>query len=281
MADLIPEGCIALVDAYDYYHAKIWNGHDVFATLYNINFYVEGFPHSGKKNRERHEKVNAIEGTYFSDLLQPFSDGTLELLVRPEGSSENFIIPISVWDQVFYPERFLLVREIGPGHGGYWEDLAGRIPFIRKQPFLEWLDAQGETSAQAMLREYLIAAEAEGIIPSSRIKPVMRDWGGSDSSILVQTPDTETALFQKGTTGRKEADYWKPARAALIAEILLRGPISPNQPDWNAKARYEDFMRSYIKTKYDDEDEPTSSTIKRHVKKALRLLAEQQENSSA
>ena len=112
MDNLVPEGSIPLFDAWEQFHDYLWNGHDPIATLSNINFYVEEFPHSGKKNRMRHQNISEIDGLQHIEFLNPFEHGVLEALVRPQGSLENFIIPKSAWDQTFYLERMFLAREI-------------------------------------------------------------------------------------------------------------------------------------------------------------------------
>jgi hypothetical protein len=121
-----------------------------------------------------------------AEFRNAFATGSLSALVRVAGASENSAIPQDTWVSVFFPDRAFLEDQIVYRHGGYWDDLVGRTPFVRRSEFDPWLaskierrnstEAVSSPSIQA-LRTHLIGLAQDGFLSSGEIEQLASKWG--------------------------------------------------------------------------------------------------------
>jgi hypothetical protein len=183
MPDLIPEGCISLCAAYDSFASGLWSGRDSVAELRDRITYAEGPPQLVGRSKA---SLAAVTDSMLAEFRYAFATGSLGALVRPSGAHENFAIPQDSWAWVHFPERAFLSEKIVPGHGGYWDGLVGRIPFVRRSEFDPWLSAKidRKCSPEAIpspaiqaLRTHLIGLAQSGFLPSGEVENLASRWG--------------------------------------------------------------------------------------------------------
>lgn len=183
MPDLIPEGCISLRAAYDSFVLGLWFGHDPVAELHDMITYKECPPQIVGPSKASLDKVT---NSLLDEFRNAFATGSLSALVRVAGASENSAVPQDSWGSVYFPERAFLEDQIVHRHGGYWDGLVGRTPFVRQNEFDPWLAAKIErknyteavpsASIQA-LRTHLIGLAANGLLASGEIEQLASKWG--------------------------------------------------------------------------------------------------------
>jgi hypothetical protein len=115
-----------------------------------------------------------------------FARGELEGGVREPGSPVECAIPAEAWNEAFFPERIFLADEAPAGLGGYFDDLAGRTPFIRTSEFEPWLaDKVAERAGLncrrsptvSRLLDFLIGLAQDGMASSKTIEAWLEKWG--------------------------------------------------------------------------------------------------------
>ncbi|RWP21019.1 MAG: hypothetical protein EOR01_17450 [Mesorhizobium sp.] len=183
MPDLIPEGHISVYSAFGSFELALWSGHSPTAELSNDNIY-RGAPCAAadrfRVSRGRVEHLVVVE------FLNAFKSGYLEAFVRPPNAVLNFVVPAESWSAAAFPEKAFERPEIVYRHGGYWDELVGRTLFVRKTQFDSWLAARTEarndlngcsSPATQALVDHLLELAACGLVPSSEIEDVGKQWG--------------------------------------------------------------------------------------------------------
>jgi len=113
-------------------------------------------------------------------MVQPFTQGRLEALVRDPSNSNSLAIPTSAWRDSFFPERMFLSAEIAPGHGPFFDSAIGRTPFVHRDRLERWLREQGgqkvNIQSAIVLRDLLIGLAMDGVMNSSDAEALSRKW---------------------------------------------------------------------------------------------------------
>jgi hypothetical protein len=183
MPDLIPEGCISLCAAYDSFVSGLWSGHDPVAELRDKVTYAESPPRLVERSKA---SLATVADSMLAEVKHAFATGSLVALARPPGALENFAIPQDSWASVHFPERAFLSEKIVPGHGGYWDGLVGRTPFVRRTQFEAWLTEKvarrtdphaSPSPAHQALIDHLLGLALDGLLPSTEIERIARQWG--------------------------------------------------------------------------------------------------------
>src|SRR4051794_29844431 len=129
MPDLIPEGYISLVDAFDVYRLWVWGGHSPFTEL-GLEKRCESLP--GKRQLGHRAAQGHVLDAELDGFVGAFKSGRLEALMRPPGSPINFTIPRSSWAEAHFPQRLFLSDEIVGTEGAYFASASGRTAFTSK-----------------------------------------------------------------------------------------------------------------------------------------------------
>ncbi|PBC00887.1 hypothetical protein CK220_28600 [Mesorhizobium sp. WSM3860] len=169
--------------AYAQFASELWEGHSP------LNDFCERLTYTGSPRAvvERCKaSLAALTDVVLEEFRRAFASGMLSALVRPRGSAENFVIPEDSWASAFFPERAFLSEEIVHGHAGYWNNLLGRTPFVRRSEFDPWLvhkisrkrDAKAIPSpAVQSLRSHLTELAADGLLSSVDAEAFASKWG--------------------------------------------------------------------------------------------------------
>lgn len=183
MADLIPEDSISLRAAYARFSTELWEGHSPVAEL-NEKVAYTGCPAQAVERSQA--SLANVSDSMLREFRNAFSNGYLNALVRPPDAPENFSIPEESWVSTFFAERTFLSETIVQGHGGYWEGLVGRTPFVRRSEFDPWLSAKinrkrhaGTIPSPAIqaLRSHLVGLAANGLLSSVEVEDLAAQWG--------------------------------------------------------------------------------------------------------
>ncbi|HEY8595151.1 MAG TPA: hypothetical protein VIL84_07890 [Devosiaceae bacterium] len=183
MTDPIPQGHLALTDAWAAFRDSLWRGHDAVAELHGLSGLRNVSMTVAARNKAAFDRIRNLE---LQAMLRPFRDGALEALVMPPGEQQMFTIPKSAWENAFYPERMFLDSTIAAGHGEYWDALEGRSPFVSEKTFQSWLGSRDVTIVKLLgdvedlgceLRPVLVDLAQDGIVPSTEAETLARRFG--------------------------------------------------------------------------------------------------------
>ena len=183
MIDLIPEGYISLVEAYELYFDQLWNGCSPTVELGDHERYRDLPVEIVREHNERLEQIRQIE---WDGIIHPFIDGSLEAFVKPPGSKENYTIPKTAWADMFFPERVFLSTPIVAGLGDYWDSIVGRTPFVRRGQYEDWLGLRSSVIVQLLrqtepryleMRDFLTGLAMDGVAASGEVEEMAKRWG--------------------------------------------------------------------------------------------------------
>jgi hypothetical protein len=185
MVDLMPEGCVTLPAAFDFFHEMLWRGGNPVAEL-RPQILTSGLPPSVVTTQI--SALDHVTNLQLAEFVRPFANGKLDALVREPNSSANYVIPPQEWVSAFFPERFFLASEVRQGHGDYWDAIEGRTPFVRRAKLDAWLaQLQSRTGSRRnrdippmfALRQCLIGLVMDGLLPSTEAEALAEKWGQS------------------------------------------------------------------------------------------------------
>lgn len=177
MADLIPEGCVPLTAAFELFQQSLWNGQFPVMELWRREVWANLPPLPAARHGLA---LQAVADSELACFVEPFASGSLEALVRCPGSADNFTIPKAQWQNAFFAERVFLAPEVTTGHGDYWDALAGRTPFVRREQLEGWLSGYktgGGNSPVLLLRDCLLGLAGDGALSSVEVEQLAREWG--------------------------------------------------------------------------------------------------------
>ncbi len=193
MVDLIPEGCVPLTEAFDQYRSWLWNGHSPVTEL-QLGRILRDLPSTrASLHRAKLDEVTDLE---FAEMVLAFTRGQLSSLARHPMQPETITVPVSAWQEAFFPERMFLANVIRIGHGDYFDAMAGSTPFVRQPELSQFL----ENARYAMssnhrdlppviaLRTVLIGLVNDGALTSDAAEAFTRTWGLKP---LSRKPDVE------------------------------------------------------------------------------------------
>jgi hypothetical protein len=183
MPDLIPEGYISLVDAFELYKSWLWGGHEPFTEL-EVEKRCQDLP--GRRRLDHRTAQGHIIDAELDGFVGAFKSGRLEALLRPPGSSVNFIIPRSAWTEAHFPQRLFLSNEILGTEGAYFAAATGRTAFTLKSVLNDLLRLSPpvtpddghelQVSAAASLRSFLIDLANDGVVKPAEAEKFAKDW---------------------------------------------------------------------------------------------------------
>lgn len=183
MPDLIPENCISVRAAYDLFASGLWSGNDPVDELNSRKIYRDAHPAVVQASKA---SLSIVTDQMLVAFVEAFASGALEALVRPPDKTENYAIPADSWRAAFFAERAFLSTEIAGSHGGYWDAIIGRTPFVKRANFDQWLEAQirRKRDPRAMplpatraLNDHLITIVKDGLLGSTEVEELARTWG--------------------------------------------------------------------------------------------------------
>ena len=171
MSDLIPEGYISLLDAFDLYKSWLWGGHEPFTEL-GFEKRCQSLP--GRRRLDHRAAQGHIIDAELDSFVGAFKSGRLEALLRLPGGSINFTIPPSAWSEANFPQRLFLSDEIVGTEGAYFENASGRTAFTLKVVLHDLLQRsapvtaddghESQVSVAAALRSFLMDLAVDGVV---------------------------------------------------------------------------------------------------------------------
>lgn len=177
MVDLVPQGSMALTEAYERYCSWLWGDHDPRAEI-DLQGRLKSLP--SERVQAHRAGADRVTNLQLDEIVGPFASGALEALVREPSNSDRLRISAIAWREAFFPERMFLSDAIGAGHGPLFDAALGRTPFVDSDRFEGWLrDEEGQRSrirSAIMLRELLIGLVMDGVMTSAEAEKLGGQW---------------------------------------------------------------------------------------------------------